>query len=49
MRPLARLGYMEYATLTPESVFTLDRPMPSADGLSAEACPAPASWDGTYR
>jgi flavin reductase (DIM6/NTAB) family NADH-FMN oxidoreductase RutF len=26
MRPIARLGYMDYAVVTPESVFTINRP-----------------------
>ena len=26
MRPIARLGYMDYAVVTPETVFSLDRP-----------------------
>ena len=26
MRPIARLGYMEYAVVTPETVFAIDRP-----------------------
>jgi flavin reductase (DIM6/NTAB) family NADH-FMN oxidoreductase RutF len=47
MRPIARMGYMEYTTVTPESVFTLNRPLASADGLSAQLEPGP--WDGVYR
>ena len=26
MRPIARLGYMEYAVVAPETVFAIDRP-----------------------
>jgi len=26
MRPIARLGYMDYAVVTPETVFTINRP-----------------------
>jgi hypothetical protein len=26
MRPIARLGYMDYAVVTPETVFTIERP-----------------------
>jgi flavin reductase (DIM6/NTAB) family NADH-FMN oxidoreductase RutF len=26
MRPIARLGYMDYAVVTPETVFSIDRP-----------------------
>jgi flavin reductase (DIM6/NTAB) family NADH-FMN oxidoreductase RutF len=47
MRPLARLGYMDYSVVTPESLFTLNRPTASADGQSAEVQPGP--WDGVYR
>ncbi len=46
MRPIARMGYMEYAAVTPETVFALNRPQASADGLSASQ---PAAWDGVYR
>jgi len=28
MRPIARLGYMDYAVVTPETVFSIDRPSP---------------------
>lgn len=47
MRPLARLGYMDYSVLTPETMFTMNRPIASTDGLSASVEPAP--WDGIYR
>ena len=47
MRPLARLGYMEYAVLSPQTTFTLNRPTLGADGRSAEVSDAP--WDGVYR
>lgn len=46
MRPIARMGYMEYAAVSPETVFRLNRPHASADGLSAEV---PPEWDGLYR
>ncbi len=32
MRPIARLGYMDYAVVTPETVFTINRPEVDADG-----------------
>jgi hypothetical protein len=32
MRPIARLGYMDYAVVTPESVFTINRPEVDAEG-----------------
>lgn len=32
MRPIARLGYMDYAVVTPETVFTIHRPQLDADG-----------------
>jgi flavin reductase (DIM6/NTAB) family NADH-FMN oxidoreductase RutF len=47
MRALARLGYMDYSVLTPESMFTMNRPVASDDGLSASVVPGP--WDGVYR
>ncbi|MCW5661550.1 MAG: flavin reductase family protein [Burkholderiaceae bacterium] len=46
MRPIARMGYMEYAAVSPDTVFRLNRPLASPDGLSAEL---PAEWDGVYR
>jgi len=47
MRVLSRLGYMDYGVLTPESIFSLQRPQASSDGQTAVA--APAQWDGVYR
>ncbi|MBX3644991.1 MAG: flavin reductase family protein [Rubrivivax sp.] len=47
MRALARLGYMDYSVLSPESMFTMNRPLASEDGLRAEVAPGP--WDGVYR
>ena len=47
MRPLARLGYMDYAVVTPETLFTMNRPEASDDGLTAQVQPGP--WDGVYR
>jgi len=47
MQPLARLGYMDYSVLSPESMFTMQRPLVSEDGLSAMLPGEP--WDGVYR
>jgi len=47
MRPLARLGYMDYSVLTPESMFSMNRPVTAADGLTAQV--PPGGWDGVYR
>ncbi len=47
MRPLARLGYMEYSVVTPESMFTMNRPMASDDGRTATL--EPGAWDGVFR
>jgi flavin reductase (DIM6/NTAB) family NADH-FMN oxidoreductase RutF len=47
MRPLARLGYMDYSVLTPESMFTMNRPVATDDGLGASV--APGAWGGVYR
>ena len=35
MRPIARLGYMDYAVVTPETMFSIERP--SADAALAKA------------
>ena len=37
MRPIARLGYMDYAVVTPETVFTIHRPKVDAEGRIVEA------------
>ena len=47
MQPLARLGYMEYAVLRADSLFTMNRPVAGADGRSASVLPG--AWDGVYR
>ncbi len=46
MKPIARLGYMDYAVVTPESMFSLNRPLVGADGKTATVA---AEWDGVYR
>ena len=47
MRPIARMGYMDYATVTPETTFTLNRPVVDENGNFAS--PSAEEWDGTYR
>ncbi len=47
MRPLARLGYMDYSVVTPETIFSMNRPNVADDGKSASA--NPEVWDGVYR
>lgn len=47
MRPLARMGYMDYAVVTPETAFTLNRPLVGDDRRTATVKPGP--WDGVYR
>lgn len=47
MRPLARLGCMDCSVLAPEAMFTMNRPLATEDGLSANVVPGP--WDGVYR
>ena len=37
MRPIARLVYMDYAVVTPETVFTIQRPKVDAEGRLVEA------------
>lgn len=47
MKPLARLGYMDYAVITPEVLFEMNRPLASPDGLGAQVPAGP--WDGVFR
>jgi len=47
MRPIARMGYMDYAVVTPETAFSLNRPEMTPDGAIANV--EPQAWDGTYR
>lgn len=47
IRPLARMGYMDYAVVTPETTFTLNRPQGGDDRRAARVKPGP--WDGVYR
>lgn len=47
MRPIARMGYMEYSVVTPETVFTMNRPTVGADGRTATV--KTEAWDGVYR
>ena len=47
MRPLARMGYMDYSVVRPDTVITLNRPIATADKQSASVQPGP--WDGVYR
>ncbi|HET9652453.1 MAG TPA: flavin reductase family protein [Usitatibacter sp.] len=46
MRPIARMGYMEYSVVRPDTVFALNRPEVAPDGRSVAV---PAQWDGVYR
>ncbi len=46
MKPLARLGYMDYAAITPETMFSMVRPDVGPDGEVREP---PKAWDGVYR
>ena len=47
MQAVSRLGYMDYATVSADSLFTLNRPAVSEDGL--EATLNTGEWDGVYR
>ena len=47
MQPIARMGYMDYAVVRPDTVFTVNRPEMNADGSIANT--APEAWDGAYR
>lgn len=46
MRPLGRMGYMEYAVVTPETTFSMNRPEVDKDG---NVVGVPGAWDGKYR
>jgi flavin reductase (DIM6/NTAB) family NADH-FMN oxidoreductase RutF len=46
MKPIARLGYMDYAVVTPETMFSINRPDVDATG---KVTTAPVVWDGKYR
>lgn len=45
MKPIARLGYMDYAVVTPETMFAINRPEVRPDGTLVK----PENWDGKYR
>lgn len=47
MKPVARLGYMDYAVVTPETIFSINRPEVGPDGRVLS--PSAATWDGKYR
>lgn len=47
IRPIARLGYMDYAVIGKENMFELNRPAVSGDGRSAST--NLKAWDGVYR
>ena len=47
MHPLARMGYMDYSAVRPDTVLTLNRPIATADQKDASVKPGP--WDGVYR
>lgn len=47
MRPLARLGYMDYAVVTPETMFELNRPEVNESGELVTK--SAGAWDGVYR
>ena len=46
MRPIARLGYMDYGVINPDTVFTLNRPL---IGDRGELIKDKGEWDGAYR
>ncbi len=48
MRPIARLGYMDYGVINPENVFTINRPEVGPDGKVVNMRPE-GTWDGKYR
>lgn len=46
MRPIGRMGYMEYAVVTPETTFSMNRPEVDAEGKLTGRMP---DFDGKYR
>jgi flavin reductase (DIM6/NTAB) family NADH-FMN oxidoreductase RutF len=46
MKPIARLGYMDYAVVTAETMFAINRPDVAADGTVKSVA---ETWDGKYR
>ena len=46
-RPLARMGYMDYAAVDPAAVFEMTQPAATADGAGLVERDGP--WDGTYQ
>ena len=46
MKPIARLGYMNYAVISAENMFSINRPEFGADGKSVVSGD---EWDGKYR
>lgn len=47
MEPLARLGYMDYAVVKADNMFSLNRPDVDDEGTTATLKSGP--WDGVYR
>lgn len=47
MEPLARLGYMDYAVINEDNIFSLNRPVVDESGTGATLKSGP--WDGTYK
>lgn len=47
MQPVSRLGYMDYAVINADNMFTLNRPSVAEDGKTATLDTTP--WDGTYK
>jgi flavin reductase (DIM6/NTAB) family NADH-FMN oxidoreductase RutF len=47
MQPIARMGYMDYDIVTPQTTFALTRPQVAADRRTASVATTP--WDGVYR
>lgn len=46
MQPIARMGYMQYSVVRPDTVFAMNRPEVAPDGITASV---PGEWDGVYR
>ncbi len=48
-KPIARMGYMDYAVVTSDTTFTLNRPTVVGSGQNVEVKVESGPWDGVYR
>ena len=48
-QPIARMGYMDYAVVRPDTIFTLNRPTVTGSGENTQVKVESGPWDGVYR